>query len=103
MFGGILPESVSTFGGEIDSVFRLILYVVGFFFIVAEVLLVYFAIRYRRGRSPRAVYGRGEIRIQRISIKRVVAPVEPAPEPAPVIAAPALSGTESSNLERSRV
>ncbi|HUA32304.1 MAG TPA: cytochrome c oxidase subunit II [Candidatus Binataceae bacterium] len=58
--GGIFPESVSTFGGEIDSVFRLILYVVGFFFIVSEVLLVYFAVHYRRGRVPRAIYNRGD-------------------------------------------
>jgi len=60
MFGGILPENVSTFGGEIDSVFRLILYIVGFFFIVAEVLLVYFAVRYRSSRAKQAVYSRGE-------------------------------------------
>jgi cytochrome c oxidase subunit II len=60
MFGGIFPESVSTFGGEIDSVFRLILCVVGFFFIVAEILLVYFALHYRRGRVKRAVYNRGD-------------------------------------------
>jgi len=56
---GIFPESVSTFGGQIDSVFWLIFYIVGFFFIVAEFLLVYFAIRYRRGSRP-AVYSRGE-------------------------------------------
>ena len=58
--GGIFPDSVSTFGGEIDSVFRLILYVVGFFFIVSEVLLVYFAVHYRRGRAPHAIYNRGD-------------------------------------------
>ncbi|MBV8134953.1 MAG: cytochrome c oxidase subunit II [Deltaproteobacteria bacterium] len=60
MFGGLLPENVSSFGGDIDSVFRLILYVVGFFFIVAEILLVYFAVHYRRSRSRHAVYSRGE-------------------------------------------
>jgi HD-GYP domain-containing protein (c-di-GMP phosphodiesterase class II) len=49
-----------------------------------------------------SVYGRGEIRIQRISIKRA-APAEPTPEPASVVAAPPLSATESSSLERSPV
>ena len=58
--GGLLPENVSSFGGEIDSVFRLILYVVGFFFVVAEILLIYFAAHYRRSRAKRALYSRGE-------------------------------------------
>jgi cytochrome c oxidase subunit II len=58
--GGLLPENVSSFGGDIDFVFRLILYVVGFFFVVSEVLLVYFVGRYRRSRAKRAVYSRGE-------------------------------------------
>jgi cytochrome c oxidase subunit II len=60
MVGGLLPENVSSFGGEIDSVFRLILYVVGFFFVVAEILLVYFALHYRQSRVKHAVYSRGE-------------------------------------------
>ncbi len=53
-------------------------------------------------RALLAVYGRGEIRIQRISIKRAV-PVEPAAEPAPAIPAPTLPGPEAAALERSRV
>ena len=48
-----------------------------------------------------AVYGRGEIRIQRIAIKRPV-PVE-APVEAVAVAAPALTPSEAANLERSRV
>jgi HD-GYP domain-containing protein (c-di-GMP phosphodiesterase class II) len=47
-----------------------------------------------------AVYGRGEIRIQRFSIKRPVAAVEGS---AAAAAAPALSPTEDTNLERTRV
>ena len=51
-----------------------------------------------------AVYGRGEIRIQRIAIKRAVAAADPAapilPEPAPAPVAPA---AENTNLERTRV
>jgi len=51
-----------------------------------------------------AVYGRGEIRIQRIAIKRAVAAADPAapvlPEPAP---APVVPAAEATNLERTRV
>jgi HD-GYP domain-containing protein (c-di-GMP phosphodiesterase class II) len=46
-----------------------------------------------------AVYGRGEIRIQRISIKRPV-PVEPAANPA---AAPVVASSETATLERTPV
>jgi len=61
VIASFFPESVSTFGGDVDRVIWLIFYVVGFFFIAAEVLLFYFAIRYRRTRSnPSAAYSRGD-------------------------------------------
>ena len=61
MSGSLFPQNVSTFGGDVDHVFWLILYIVGFFFIVAEGLLIYFAVCYRRGSSnPRAFYNRGD-------------------------------------------
>jgi HD-GYP domain-containing protein (c-di-GMP phosphodiesterase class II) len=49
-----------------------------------------------------AVYGRGEIRIQRFSIKRVV-PAEPAVETPTAVPGVALPAAEAVNLERSRV
>ena len=61
MTQSLFPQNVSTFGGEIDRVFWLIFVIVGFFFIVAEALLVYFAVRYRRrDRSEPAFYNRGD-------------------------------------------
>jgi cytochrome c oxidase subunit 2 len=61
VIGSLFPQSVSTFGGDIDHVFWLILYIVGFFFIVSEALLIYFAVRYRRrGRNTTAFYNRGD-------------------------------------------
>ena len=51
-----------------------------------------------------AVYGRGEIRIQRISIKRTAAVVaDVAADSPPAVSAPALTAAEAANLERSRV
>ncbi|HVN83448.1 MAG TPA: cytochrome c oxidase subunit II [Candidatus Binatia bacterium] len=55
------PENISTFGGDIDSVFSLIYYIVGFWFLLTEGLLIYFFIRYRRRAGQRAVYNRGEV------------------------------------------
>ncbi len=50
-----------------------------------------------------AVYGRGEIRIQRLSIKRAAAAADASTELPPVVSAPPLSPAEAANLERSRV
>jgi HD-GYP domain-containing protein (c-di-GMP phosphodiesterase class II) len=50
-----------------------------------------------------AVYGRGEIRIQRLSIKRAVAAPDAAAIDVPSAAAPALPAPEAANLERTRV
>jgi len=51
-----------------------------------------------------AVYGRGEIRIQRVSIKRPIPVVAEAPaDVPPAVPAPPISPAEAANLERSRV
>jgi cytochrome c oxidase subunit 2 len=55
-----LPENISTYGGDIDSLFALIYYIVGVWFIAAEVLLIYFVLRYRRRAGERAAYVRGD-------------------------------------------
>jgi cytochrome c oxidase subunit 2 len=44
--GWWLPQNISTFGGEIDYLFYLILAVTGFFFLLTEALLVYFMFKY---------------------------------------------------------
>jgi cytochrome c oxidase subunit II len=60
MISGWLPQNVSTFGGDIDWVFRLILYVVGFWFVSVQGVLLYFIIRYRRKAGRPAFFNRGE-------------------------------------------
>ena len=60
MLAGWMPQNVSTFGGQIDHVVYLILYIVGFFFILAEGLLIYFAVSSRRKGPRQAHYNRGD-------------------------------------------
>jgi HD-GYP domain-containing protein (c-di-GMP phosphodiesterase class II) len=50
-----------------------------------------------------AVYGRGEIRIQRLSIRRAVATPDAAAADVPAAPATALAAPEAANLERTRV
>ncbi|MFQ5668264.1 MAG: cytochrome c oxidase subunit II [Candidatus Binatia bacterium] len=54
------PENISTYGGDIDSVFFLIYCVVGFWFLLTEGALLFFIIRYRRRPGRGATYRRGE-------------------------------------------
>ena len=54
------PKNISTFGGDIDSVFWLIFYIVGAGFILGEAVIIYFALRYRHKAGRRAAYITGE-------------------------------------------
>ena len=54
-----LPENVSTFGTEIDSLFYLIYYITGAVFILVTVLMVLFLVMYRYREGRRAVYSHG--------------------------------------------
>ena len=55
----ILPEPVSNLGAEIDSIYYLILIITGIIFVVVEVALVWFLIRYRHREGRRAAYSHG--------------------------------------------
>jgi cytochrome c oxidase subunit II len=59
-----LPENVSTYGGDIDSLFRLILWITGTIFVLVEVLLLYFLIRYRHREGRPAHYTHGSNRLE---------------------------------------
>lgn len=48
-FGWWLPRNVSSYGGQVDALFYLILAITGFFFILTEGLLVYFMYAYAGG------------------------------------------------------
>lgn len=59
-----LPEDVSTFGGEIDSLFYLIYYITGAVFILVTVLMILFLILYRRRDGRRATYSHGNTALE---------------------------------------
>jgi cytochrome c oxidase subunit II len=60
-----LPENVSTYGGEIDSLFRLILWITGAIFVLVEALLIFFLFRYRHreGRVPHYTHGSNRLEV----------------------------------------
>jgi cytochrome c oxidase subunit 2 len=59
-----LPENVSTFGSEIDSLFYIIYYITGAFFVFVTVLLVLFLIMYRHREGRPAVYSHGNTALE---------------------------------------
>ena len=59
-----LPEGVSSYSGEIDGLFRLILWITGIIFVVVEALLVIFVLRYRHREGRRAHYTHGNNRLE---------------------------------------
>jgi len=59
-----LPEDVSTFGHDIDSLFYLIYYITAAVFIVVTVLMVVFLIKYRAQSGRRAVYSHGNTTLE---------------------------------------
>ena len=57
---GWFPENISTFGADIDHVFYLIYYIVGFWFLLAQGAILYFILRFRRRPGQSAAYIRGD-------------------------------------------
>ena len=59
-----LPEDVSTFGGEIDSLFYLIYYITAATFILVTLLMVVFLVIYREQPGRRATYTHGNTTLE---------------------------------------
>ena len=57
---GLLVDSASTYAGDIDWLFTLITLLVGFWFVLVEVIIFYFIFRFRRKEGVRAQYVTGE-------------------------------------------
>lgn len=63
-WGWLLPEPVSTFGSEIDSIYYLILVITAVIFVLVEVALVVFMVKYRHREGRRAEYSHGNTRLE---------------------------------------
>src|SRR5215203_2913024 len=59
-----LPEDVSTYGREIDSLFYLIYYITAVAFVLVTVLMVVFIIMYRDTGNRRAIYSHGNTTLE---------------------------------------
>ncbi len=59
-----LPENVSTYGKEVDSLFYLIYYITGVTFVLVAVAMVAFLILYRRREGRRATYTHGNTTLE---------------------------------------
>lgn len=60
------PPMLSTYGGKIDQLFDVILWMVTVTFIGTEVLLVWFVYRYSRKDSSRAIYTHGNHKLEMV-------------------------------------
>jgi len=65
-YGWWFPINVSSYGGEIDRLFNLIMWMVGITFVGTEVLLAWFFFKYSRRRADKAVYSHGNHRLEMI-------------------------------------
>lgn len=60
----LLPPGVSTYAGDIDRIYYLILVVTGIAFVIVEVALVWFLIQYRGRPGRKAYYTHGSVRAE---------------------------------------
>ena len=54
-----LPENISTYGGDIDYLFKLIFWITAIVFLAVQVTLVWFLIKYRAQPGRKAIYTHG--------------------------------------------
>lgn len=59
-----LPQNISTFGAEIDSMFMIIAVLTGAVFFLVEALLLWYLIKYRAREGRKAVYTHGNSRME---------------------------------------
>ncbi|HEY3204251.1 MAG TPA: cytochrome c oxidase subunit II [Thermoanaerobaculia bacterium] len=59
-----LPEQASTYAGEIDGMFHLIMWITGIIFVIVEALLLFFVLRYRHREGRVAKYTHGNNRVE---------------------------------------
>ena len=71
----LLPPGASTFAADIDWLYYLILIITGIAFVVVEVGLIWFLIKYRARPGRRAVYVQGSTKEPSVSASSQATPV----------------------------
>ena len=61
--------SASTYSPEVDHLFSLIAYVMGFWFLVGEIVFFYFILKFRRKKGVNSIYLAGETKHEKRHIK----------------------------------
>ena len=59
-----LPDGVSSYAGQIDGMFWLILWITGVIFVIVELLLIFFLWKYRYREGRQVVYTHGNNRVE---------------------------------------
>jgi cytochrome c oxidase subunit 2 len=59
-----LPEQVSTYAGDVDGMFHLIMWITGIIFVLVEALLIFFLWKYRHREGRVASYTHGNNRLE---------------------------------------
>ncbi|MGH7718074.1 MAG: cytochrome c oxidase subunit II [Gemmatimonadaceae bacterium] len=62
--GWIMPDGASTYAGDIDWLYYMILVITGLAFVIVEVALIWFAIKYRSRPGQKAHYTHGSTRVE---------------------------------------
>jgi cytochrome c oxidase subunit 2 len=65
-WGWLMSEPVSTFGSEIDSIYYVILVITGVIFVLVEVALIVFLVKYRHREGRRAEYSHGHTTLEAV-------------------------------------
>jgi cytochrome c oxidase subunit II len=63
-YGWWLPENVSSYGGDIDKLFYLILWMVAFFFVATEAILVYCVFAYTSKKPGKSTFTHGNHKLE---------------------------------------
>ena len=66
LYGRLSPDNIGTYGGEIDSLYRVILWIVLATFVLTEGLLFFFIFKYRAKPGGKAIYTHGNHRLEMI-------------------------------------
>ena len=60
----VLPEAFSTFSGDVDAIYYVILWITGVTFVLTEAVLIYLVVRYRHKEGRTVLYHHGSTKLE---------------------------------------